>query len=700
MHKAMRRKAMGSCLLAAGIGVSSLWAGDTQKDALEARYTEMLTGLQEELKAALPDIDTEARKSYVQARKAEDAAKAQLSEAQSELGAIGSARGLVGHARGHWIGQADRNIAASKKQLEAATTDAEREEAEKALARWQQNRAAGVAALEQRTAAYEKLKENEPQLQRAVEEARAAVEQANAQTSTALQQLGLDAVLASDALDGKLAKFVVLLEGKPARLAAFAAESETHAALVDALLADRDLMRQMLVADGAQDGRYGQAMQIYDAIQKASDKASEGTLQRLALAIALEHAKPIGQRNPRAATDAPSHVDPVNRYLQYEKAYLNAELDSHFPGLRVWDYRFVVDGNEPDETLVWGREMLRNYRPDHITTGNESWRYVALVRTDIRYGSQDVRHDRDDLQFFQNILMNGGVCGRRAFMGRFILRAFGMPTTARPQRGHGALVRWTPNGWVPILGAGWGSGWTRTRYDRDRDFLANTQAREADERFLEVKRAQWIGDVMGESRVFGFHSGNPDFWYGVSLYQQREIIDALDAQELGAVGEELSEANESSVQYAFESADVKDADLEISVAGDGVITIPAVASSSPTSSTAKIIFMNSFGGGKQMHYSRAGGAQDFEYTFDAPAAGRYALSAHLVTPSWQQHLSVAVNGADAASIALPHTVGMWDTTDPVVIELAEGQNVLRFSHRSDGYGKGFSIKAFTLTPVQ
>ena len=46
-------------------------------------------------------------------------------------------------------------------------------------------------------------------------------------------------------------------------------------------------------------------------------------------------------------------------------------------------------------------------------------------------GSQDNKHDRSDLHFFQNILMNGGVCGRRAFFGRFMLRAFGVPTTAR-----------------------------------------------------------------------------------------------------------------------------------------------------------------------------------------------------------------------------------------------------------------------------
>ena len=68
-------------------------------------------------------------------------------------------------------------------------------------------------------------------------------------------------------------------------------------------------------------------------------------------------------------------------------------------------------------------------RPDHISNPDYRWRYVGAVRTDIRYGSQDNKYDKPELQFFQNILMNGGVCGRRAFFGRFILRAFGVPTT-------------------------------------------------------------------------------------------------------------------------------------------------------------------------------------------------------------------------------------------------------------------------------
>ena len=446
------------------------------------------------------------------------------------------------------------------------------------------------------------------QLQTLRAELAATIPQNGQATPDAIEKL-----LGDDGLDDRLVKYVVLHEATPQALARFAQQGKEQAHLVEKLLADAGLMKQMLVADGAnapREGRglgpaaYGPAMKIYADIRQSSPKAAAGIFQRLALAVALEHAVPIAQHNPAAQIDAPATVDPVNRYRHYENAYLAGELDPGFDRLSTWELRMVVNGDEPDETLAWGRTMLRNYRPDHIYNPNTGWRYVSIVASDVKYGSGDVKFDRSELQGYQNILMNGGVCGRRAFFGRFILRAFGVPTTARPSRGHAALAHASKEGWVVCLGGGWGAGWTGTRYGNDLDFLATTQARNNPDEFLKVKRAQWIGDVRGEPRTYGEHDGTPAFWNAVALRTQRSIIDNAKTVTLGALGEDLGEANEPTIAEKVLASPVSADDRKITYGKDGVVSIPAAAYSTPSGNTQDVIAMQSFGGGMQVFLPR------------------------------------------------------------------------------------------------
>jgi len=703
-----------AALIAMAIGVSSAWAakeatpetpltGAGQK--LLERYTGILTELQADISDAVPAVDEQEKAAYLKAREAEKTAEARVNAAQAELNENRGHMGLLNH-RVAWIGRATTGVAEAKKKLkraEAMTGDKQEKaeavkEAREALAEIQENYDWAARELKISQEAVDNAKLEEPKLIQALEAAQEALAQAQANTLNAIDALNLESFLSSDKLDAQLAKHVVLFEATPRGLAEFAQQGKEQEQLVERLLADADLILQMVVADGAKDGKYGRAMEIYTAIRKASTKASGGVLQRLALAIGLEHATPIAQRNAVAQTDAPATVNPVSRYLHFEKAYLDGELDPCFQRLSVWDLRMVVNGEEPDEILAWGREMLHNYRPDHISTSDYRWRYVAAGRTDIKYGSQDNQYDKPEQQFFQNILMNGGVCGRRAFFGRFILRAFGVPTTARPQPGHAALAHWTPDGWVVCLGGGWGVGWVMGR-NKDLDFLAITQARAVGEPYMQVKRARWVGDIMGEGRTFGLLSGAPAFWNGVALYTQRGIIEDAQAQTLAAVGEDIAEANETKEEVDIANVPLTETDRQISVDKNGAITIPASATSKPTQSTGKIIFMDSDLGGKQLHYSRTGDPEDFEYTFEAPAAGKYALTARVVTPSWKQHLLVAANDAtEPTDVALPYTVGMWDTTQPVEVTLVKGRNVLRFSR--DEPVKGLTIRDFTLRPVK
>jgi hypothetical protein len=420
-------------------------------------------------------------------------------------------------------------------------------------------------------------------------------------------QAQVDAFLKSDKLDDQLVKLAVLTEASPQGLAAFAQESKGNEALIDQLLANPALMKQMLVADGAKarmpsrkvtftPAHYGPAMKIYTDILKASPKAKDGVLHELALAVALELAIPIPSSNV---------IDPVERYLDFEKAYLAGELDPAFAKLSSWELRFVVDGNEPDWARAWGREMLRNYRPDHILTTNDGGRYSGMVRTNVLYGGSRTRQDRPELQNYQNILMNGGICGRRAFFGRFILRCFGIPSAARPSRRHGALVRWTPTGWVPYLGPRWGSGWTNTIYGGDRNLLASTQARVNKEEFIQVKRAQWAGDVRGEKRQYG-GKGDTRSWGGVSLITQQRIIDALKAVEQGPVDANLAEANDADDSVKETLAAANSTNKKSRPLAPGEISIPVESFRLSREDTPRVNLMDGYYGGKQLYFGHFG----------------------------------------------------------------------------------------------
>ena len=395
-------------------------------------------------------------------------------------------------------------------------------------------------------------------------------------------------------------------------------------------------------------------------------------------------------------------MDPVKRYLHYEKAFLDGELDPAFKDLTVWEYRMVVSCDAPDETLAWGREMLRNYRPDHIRTENEGWRYSILVKTDVLYGSGDVKKDLPSLQQYQNIVMNGGVCGRRAFFGRFILRSFGIPVWGVTQKGHAAVGRWTPDGWVVNLGAAFKWSW----WDKDEaprggaDFLLETQARELPEDYLRVLRAQWISGALGEQAYNDRKSVAGGFWSALAHYETVAVAAASEAVELAPVGQDVAESNESKEVHKAETARISEADRKPVVGGGGVITIPAAAISMPKGNAAGVMVMNSYSDGLQVHCSRdMKNALQFEYVFEAPQAGTYALSAKVVTVQMDQKLLVTANDAtEPAEIALPYTVGRWEPSKPVDVVLTKGPNVLRFTRPAPG--RGVTIKEFTLKPLK
>jgi len=654
---------------------------------LEAQYAEQLKALRTEIEAALPKVSEGKIASLKEACAALKTAEEQAKAAGEAAGKSAQAKSAIGIWTKLSIPDAKRQIAEAQAQLKTATADDDRAALQKKLAA-QENRLAKVNALLK--AAEEEIAKSKD-VQKELDQAKLAAQTALAQAKTNELNAAkailaeIEPLLASDKKDAKLIKAAVLASATPRGLAEFAQHGKEQAALVEKLLADNALMKQMLIAGGAEAGKYGRAMEIYTAIQQASPKAKEGLFQGLALGVSLEHAVPVKQGNPQASTNAPAIVDPVKRYLHYEKACLNGELDPAFKDLTAWDYRNVVNGDEPDHILAWGREMLRNYRPDHILNSDYGWRYSGAVRTDVPYGSQNVKNDRPTLQNYQNIILNGGVCGRRAFFGRFILRCFGIPTVARPQTGHAALAHWTPEGWVINLGAGWGSG--RVAGGSDTDFLLMTQARKVAAAYMEVLRAQWIARALGEQDTVSGKASSMGWWTTLALYKTKVIVAEAKPAQLAALGQELGEANESAETKAraVEKAAITEADKRVIIGDDGVITIPAAA-------CVGVQPMKSFLGGLQAF---CGGA--FTCNLEVTRPGKYRVTARVVTVHDEGRLQLTANNAkDAVAMVIPYTCGQWEQTKPAEVMLVQGKNVLSFSKPE----KGFTFKEFTLTPVK
>ncbi len=700
---------------------------------MKRNVTAHLLQLRERLVSQVPEIDPARVAAWQSAIEAEEEF---AKEAASTAAAVARMKGAEERLRRHeedlklgprTLEDAQDAVTQARargdddSELESAVRNAER------LLSLRQRDVRGIERnIERAKKDLEDAKTKLPQAIRDADAARQAHEAAMARTWAAMDALGTHEMIQSNRLDNHLAQYMIISDATPRRLARFAVQSPGNELLIQQLFNDTDLMVKILVADGPTAGNYGQAMVIYNDIQQASPRAKEGIFQQLALAVSLGHARPITRRDHArstgtmsddesddtapSSTDPSSYIDPVQRYLNYEKWYLAGELDAGFKDLCAWSLVMVVDGRDCDKAVAWGRAMLNILRPDTIPADGNTALYIDFLDHEIAYGSNLVSEDRPELMLMQNILANGGICGRRAFFGRFLLRSFGVPTTARAEPGHATLAHWHPEGWQVKLGGNWGPGnrgrfarMNRTRsspYGVDMNFLASTQARKDADSFVNVKRARWISALVGESRQPGFYTTNGrisfedlGFWNALALHEQRRIIAGLDAKEA------------SSPSPASTPTEAPVATGTITVDSAGAITIPAAATSYPTESTAKIfrhrrpdliLFIKDREGDTRLHLSRNSSHNDtFTYTFDAPVAGKYLMHAKVSTPRWDRMLIASANDGAEVEFPLPYTIGLWGKSEPVEIELKAGTNELTFRGPSR-----VTIDHFTLTPVR
>lgn len=257
------------------------------------------------------------------------------------------------------------------------------------------------------------------------------------------------------------------------------------------------------------------------------------------------------------------------------------------------------------------------------------------------------------------------------------------------------MSHWTPEGWTTVLGAHW--TYNRWRERCGLDFVLETKTRAQPEDFMKVLRAQWLGDSFGEDKVHGMNYGvGGGLWNALAFYKKLAIVEDAKIVEVSLTGEELAESNDAAAPEEFPQIELTEEDKKMVIDVNGVITIPVAACSSPKS-TEKVRFMKSVNGGVQLHYNLAGVRPELlKYTIEAPAAGKYVLKANVVTVTLNGGFLLRLNRRTLIDVEVPYTLGKWEHTKPVTLDLKEGRNTLQFTVRPPN--KGLTIKDFTLTP--
>lgn len=275
------------------------------------------------------------------------------------------------------------------------------------------------------------------------------------------------------------------------------------------------------------------------------------------------------------------------------------------------------------------------------------------------------------------------------------------------------MCHWTPDGWTTIFGAHW--TFNSHRDICGLDFSLEERARSATNEYMKVLRAEWVGDALGEAKVSkGQYGIGGDLWNALAFYKKLAIVEAARIASLPPTGAELAESNEPAESPVSDwvagksvvpaappvpSIKLDEKDKTIAFGEDGVITIPPGAAHSVTN-TSKLQFMRTIDDdGVQVHYSLGGGRPELlKYDVELPAAGKYAFVARVCTVTVDREFLLRVNRRTLVNIALPYTKGMWEDTQPAMLDLAAGRNTLMFTIEPPN--KGVSIKQFKLKPVK
>jgi hypothetical protein len=480
------------------------------------------------------------------------------------------------------------------------------------------------------------------------------------------------------------------------------AAKDGKSSLVLELLHNKDgVLEEMLESGGAKNGKWAQAYQLYTVLinMVESDTNYTECQKRLAMAVALEHAEPA------QLFDEVALVDPIARFQHYAEAHKRGELDACFGYLTTWELRHAVNCNARDEQLQWGRDHLKRYRPDQVAMKDMTWRYSISVKSDVGY-RQAYWPTRP--KTYAMLVSNGGKCGPRAWYGRYIAKAHGIPTWGVRQPQHAAMTRWTPTqvGWDTSLGGGWHkSNWENRQGN---DFRTEAHARafqtttnDPKEWFLKVA----LMDCMAEAHDEPIKEGqmavfDPRFLWRSLANVSKRVWEEMANQEWeesfsrGPAYGKIDDTFPSCIQEYCAKAN-KPINEVVSTLEDGTIRIPAFS----FSGGKKTNKFKCFEGGGSIHMQDVTSEVEYKIPEDVSKQD-YELTFKICTIhiGHEEHfLCIHVNDQNVQELSYPYTVGEWGFTAPIIVDIGKG-DILKVTRKGEGRNFGMTVKEILLKP--
>jgi hypothetical protein len=263
---------------------------------------------------------------------------------------------------------------------------------------------------------------------------------------------------------------------------------------------------------------------------------------------------------------------------------------------------------------------------------------------------------------------------------------------------------------MTCLGAGFPTSWWENRSGPD--FLNETQARAAAGAHYRqlVQRLEWLASFHGENGgtplLKNCFPDKSQPWMSLAVIQRNRLTICLSTGTCGA--KEVFATGPPTLTQMEKLVARVDAPEAISAGQDGPILIPATSCSNPSKPNNAVQFLKSFLGGQQLHFTNN---TTVEYTLtpdqlSGSSATQFNMTWRVCTvhrneaPLLIKVSAVGGGSSSEYSITLPYSMGMWQETAPLLIDLGDCRSVgcvLSITRQSSG--TGIAIKDIKLVPA-